>query len=47
MMRDPRGGRNFEYVGEDPFLTAEMGVAYIRGVQAWGNRCDRQALRGQ
>lgn len=33
LMRDPRGGRNFEYFGEDPFLTAEMAIAYVRGLQ--------------
>jgi beta-glucosidase len=36
MMRDPRAGRNFEYMGEDPFLTAEMGIQYVRGVQDKG-----------
>lgn len=33
LMRDPRGGRNFEYMGEDPFLTAEMAIQYARGLQ--------------
>ena len=27
-------GRNFEYMGEDPRLTAEMAVSYIQGMQA-------------
>ncbi|VGO20827.1 beta-glucosidase [Pontiella sulfatireligans] len=36
MMRDPRGGRNYEYFGEDPYLTAEMAVAYVRGLQKYG-----------
>ncbi len=31
--RDPRWGRGQETYGEDPFLTAEFGVAYIRGLQ--------------
>ncbi len=29
-------GRNFEYAGEDPFLSSRFGVAYIRGVQDQG-----------
>ncbi|MGE4489254.1 MAG: beta-glucosidase [Kiritimatiellales bacterium] len=36
MMRDPRGGRNFEYLGEDPYLTAEMAIQYVRGLQDKG-----------
>ena len=28
------GGRNFEYMGEDPWLTATMATAYIRGLQS-------------
>ncbi len=31
--RDPRWGRGQETYGEDPFLTSEMAVAYIRGLQ--------------
>jgi beta-glucosidase len=29
-------GRNFEYAGEDPYLSARFGVAYVRGVQDQG-----------
>lgn len=31
--RDPRCGRNFEYMSEDPCLTAAMTVPFIQGVQ--------------
>ena len=34
--RVPLWGRNFEGFGEDPFLAARMGVAYIKGVQSEG-----------
>ncbi len=34
--RVPLWGRNFEGYGEDPYLAARMGVAYIRAVQAEG-----------
>ncbi len=34
--RTPLCGRNFEYMGEDPFLAARMVVPYVRGVQANG-----------
>jgi beta-glucosidase len=34
IMRTPLNGRNFEYWGEDPFLTSRMAVSYIRGVQS-------------
>ena len=33
IFRDPRWGRGQETWGEDPFLTAEMGAAYVRGLQ--------------
>lgn len=36
IMRDPRGGRNFEAFSEDPYLAGRMAVAYIRGVQSRG-----------
>jgi len=34
--RTPLNGRNFEYLGEDPFLASRMVVPYIKGVQANG-----------
>ncbi|MEI8292307.1 MAG: glycoside hydrolase family 3 N-terminal domain-containing protein, partial [Verrucomicrobiota bacterium] len=36
LMRDPCGGRNFEYMGEDPLLTGSLSVSYILGVQTNG-----------
>ncbi len=34
--RSPRNGRNFEYFGEDPFLTSSIAVGYIKGMQSQG-----------
>ena len=34
--RTPLNGRNFEYMGEDPYLAARMCVPYIKGVQQNG-----------
>lgn len=31
--RQPLNGRNFEYMGEDPYLASQMVVPYIKGVQ--------------
>jgi beta-glucosidase len=33
IFRDPRWGRGQETYGEDPFLTARMGVAFVQGLQ--------------
>jgi len=33
IFRDPRWGRGQETWGEDPFLTGELGAAYVRGLQ--------------
>jgi beta-glucosidase len=33
VVRDPRWGRNEETFGEDPYLVASMGVAYVKGLQ--------------
>ncbi|MCC5043571.1 MULTISPECIES: glycoside hydrolase family 3 protein [Xanthomonas] len=34
IFRDPRWGRGQETYGEDPFLTARMGVTFVQGLQA-------------
>ncbi len=34
--RTPLNGRNFEYMGEDPYLSGQMVVPYIKGVQENG-----------
>lgn len=34
--RSPLNGRNFEYMGEDPFLASRMVVPYVQGVQSNG-----------
>lgn len=34
--RTPLNGRNFEYMGEDPYLASQMAVPYVKGVQENG-----------
>ncbi|BCJ70971.1 beta-glucosidase [Catellatospora sp. IY07-71] len=34
--RDPRWGRTEETIGEDPYLVATVGTAYVRGLQSAG-----------
>jgi beta-glucosidase len=33
IFRDPRWGRGQETYGEDPYLTTQLGVAFVRGIQ--------------
>lgn len=36
IFRDPRWGRGQETYGEDPFLTSQLGIAFVRGLQGSG-----------
>jgi beta-glucosidase len=36
LVRDPRNGRNFEYISEDPLLSAVLAAESISGIQAEG-----------
>ena len=38
IFRDPRWGRGQETYGEDPYLTARMGVAFVQGLQGYDPR---------
>ncbi len=47
IFRDPRWGRGQETYGEDPYLTARMGVAVVRGLQgSEGNGRVTYGLKG-
>jgi len=49
LTRDPRNGRNFEYLGEDPLLAGVLAGHAIRGIQAQGvvSTIKHFALNGQ
>lgn len=36
LVREPRGGRTFEYLSEDPLLSGVLGGASVRGIQGQG-----------
>jgi beta-glucosidase len=36
VVRVPTGGRNFEYLSEDPLVAADVGAAYVAGVESTG-----------
>ena len=36
MFRDPRWGRGHETYGEDPYLTSELGIGFVKGIQGDG-----------
>ena len=36
IVRTPIAGRNFESYGEDPYLTGQIGTAYVKGLQSAG-----------
>jgi beta-glucosidase len=46
IVRDPRWGRAFESLGEDPFLTSQAAVAEIQGIQSQGVMAQVKHLAG-
>lgn len=46
IVRDPRWGRASETYGEDPYLTAELGAAYVKGLQGNDSHYTKVRPRG-
>jgi beta-glucosidase len=44
LARDPRWGRVEEDFGEDPYLTGQLGLAYVRGAQGGSLRSDESVV---
>ena len=44
LARDPRWGRVEEDFGEDPYLTGQMGLAYVRGAQGGSLQSDNSVV---
>ncbi|HXS78470.1 MAG TPA: glycoside hydrolase family 3 C-terminal domain-containing protein [Terracidiphilus sp.] len=45
IFRDPRWGRGQETYGEDPFLTAHLGTAFVEGIQGTDSSTDSKYFR--
>ena len=43
---DPRWGRTEETIGEDPYLVATVGTAYVRGLESTGLICTLKHFAG-
>lgn len=41
MIRNPAGGRSFEYFSEDPFLTGELAASQVQGIQKYVAACPK------
>ena len=46
LARDPRWGRVEEDFGEDPYLTGQLGLAYVRGAQGETLDSDHTVVAG-